>query len=550
MRKHFEPDVSDEEDGAAPRFPRGSPNLAGHRRRFREKGSDLESTLAVDLSAVVLVCIINFMDSLGGSISTPILPFYSKLFGATYEEVGTLFSAFALAQTLSLPALAYLSDQFGRRTVLLLSLFGTTAGSLWQGVAGSYSSLLAARAFSGIWAGVGSVCQVYLADVVPAELRPSYMSYLLSSTQAATLFGPSIGAGLSVLGLNVPILTQAAVSLAVWPVVVVYLPESPEWLRLHSVGLQSPHSPGMPRAHSGAELRAMARSLGSRGTAMAVIAFGGVAFWSMMAQMAIVSMYAVFAEREFGLDSLHVGFATSLGAIASLLTNVWISPHASRRLGNPWASVVGSLCVAGGALAVLLRPLGCSLLGLVLAYQGMAIGSSAVACGAAELTDASNRATVMTGVRVLKSLGAVIAPVVSGRLAGIAHALPFYAAAAMALLSVVTQLLTLRTTSNLVQLIRGRRSVGLRSGLLDKDGWQDEYGTPEEIEDLGVFVADLLTRRHYRWVTYNVALKKVLSDFFPPLPIESDREHREGYDWVRDRARSMCSQAMMVQEGF
>lgn len=363
--------------------------------------------MGVNLSAVVLVCIINFMDSLGGSISTPILPFYSKIFGATYEDVGKLFSAFALAQTMALPLLAYLSDRFGRRTVLLLSLLGTAAGSFWQGIAGSYSSLLAARAFSGIWAGVSSVCQVYIADVVPAELRPSYMSYFLSSTQAATLFGPSIGAGLSVLGLNVPILTQAVVSLAVWPVVLVNLPESPEWLRLNTQTFQSPHSPGHPMARKKSSTVTMDRktsSLGHRGTAMAVATFGGVALWSMMAQMAIVSMYAVFAEREFGMDSLHVGFATSLGAIASVLTNIWVSPRVCQGLGNARASVLGSLCVAAGSLAVLLRPLHLSLLGLMLAYQGMAVNSSAVACGAAELTDAANRATVMTGVRVLKSL--------------------------------------------------------------------------------------------------------------------------------------------------
>mmetsp|Transcript_106653 Transcript_106653/g.318811 ORF Transcript_106653/g.318811 Transcript_106653/m.318811 type:complete len:551 (-) Transcript_106653:52-1704(-) len=547
------PDASeDEERGLAHRPPRGSPDLAGRRRYVPSGQSELGPTLAVDLSAVVLVCIVNFMDSLGGSISTPILPFYGRRFGATYEDVGKLFSAFALAQMLSLPLLAYLSDRFGRRTVLLLSLLGTSAGSLWQGLAGSYTSLLAARAFSGIWAGVSSVCQVYIADVVPAELRPSYMSYFLSSTQAATLFGPSIGAGLSVLGLNVPILTQAAVSLAIWPIVLVHVPESPEWLRLRTPSLVSPHSPSHARERASTGSRVSrtptAHGLGGRGTALAIVAFGGVALWSMMAQMAIVSMYGVFAETEFGLDSLHVGFATSLGAIASVITSVWISPCASRRLGNIQASMAGSLCVAGGALAVLLRPLRYSLLGLLTAYQGMAINASAVACGAAELTDAVNRATVMTGVRVLKSLGAVLAPVISGRLAGMDHSLPFYAAASMAMAALMTQLFTMRTMSGLAQLLKGRRAVGLSSGLLSDEGWQDEYGTPEEIRDLGLFVADLLTTRHYRWVTYNKALKQVLSNFFPPLPIESDQEHREGYDWVRDQARGICSQAMMVQE--
>lgn len=269
---------------------------------------------------------------------------------------------------------------------------------------------------------------------------------------------------------------------------------------------------------------------------------------SMAAQMSIVSMYAVYARWAFDLDSLHVGFATSLGAIASVATNIWVSPKVNDRFGNAWASITGSLMVALGALLVLEQPLQVSLLGLMIAYQGMAINASAVACGGAALTDAQNRSTVMTGVRMLKSLGAVAGPIVSGILAGTDPRLPFVAAAAAALLAAMMQLAALRATEQVQALILGRRAVGLESALLGPDGWQDEYGTPEEIRDLGEFVADLLTKRHYRWVTYNHALKKVLIDFFPPLPIESEQEHREGYDWVRERARSICSQGLMLHE--
>ncbi|CAE8620565.1 unnamed protein product [Polarella glacialis] len=268
----------------------------------------------------------------------------------------------------------------------------------------------------------------------------------------------------------------------------------------------------------------------------------------MIAQMAIVSMYAVYAKEEFDLDSLHVGFAMSLGAFASVTTNIWISPVVNDKLGDARASVVGSIGVVLGSLAVLSSPIQASLAGLMLAYLGLAINSSAVACGAAGLTDAANRSTVMIGVRMLKSCGAVIGPVIGGWLAGIDHRMPFIAAAGFAAIAAVTQLLLLRSTDRLAALLSGRRSVGLDSALLGGEGWQDEYGTPEEIRDLGECVADLLTKRHYRWVTYNAALKALLSDVFPPLPTVSDEEHREGYDRVRAGARRQCSQAMMLNE--
>lgn len=521
--------------------PMGSPNPASRRLSATLVGRSAltkHELLGVELSAVVLVLLINFMDSLGGSISTPVLPFYGREFGATYEQIGRLFSAFALAQTAATPVLGILSDRFGRRTVLLLSLLGTALGSTWQGYAGSYNSLLAARAFSGIWAGVGSVCQVFIVDVVPADLQPEYLSYLLSSTQAATLFGPSIGAGLSVLGLNVPIKVQAVVSLLVWPVVLVYLPESPEWLRMNSPS-------GMEIRKSGT-MQPIRKppGIGSHGTTITVLAYGTVSLCSMVAQMSIISMYAVFAKSEYDLDSLHVGFASSLGALTSVMTNIWVSPLANRVLGNTCAGLVGSLLVLVGSLAVVLRPLELSLAGLLVVYQGMAINASAVACGAACLTDWQNRSTVMTGVRMFKSLGAVAGPVISGVAAGFDVRLPFVVAGLFAFLSGATQALSFRATQRVHALMSGRRTVGMESALLAKEGWQDEYGTTEEIRDLGEYVAELLTRHHYRWVTYNGALKRVLHDFFPPLPIDSDTQHREGYDWVRKRAQSMSSHAL------
>eukprot|EP00927_Polykrikos_kofoidii_P055440 TRINITY_DN49693_c0_g1_i1.p1 TRINITY_DN49693_c0_g1~~TRINITY_DN49693_c0_g1_i1.p1 ORF type:complete len:568 (-),score=96.14 TRINITY_DN49693_c0_g1_i1:395-2098(-) len=539
---------------------RGSPMLDHQTRRAYGRGGSVSGMTSLDVSAVVLACLVNFLDSLGGSISTPVLPFYAKRqFGASFSEVGRLFSVFALAQTIAMPLLAMLSDRYGRRTVLLLSLAGTSAGSAWQGLAGTYMSLFLARAFSGFWAGISGVCQVYIVDIVPAEERPLYMSYLLSSTQAASLLGPSIGAGLSVLGLNVPILSQACVAAVVWPLVLAKLPESPEWLRLQTTSdLRSPNS-NRSKPRSNAVPSAAARPptakfqrsslsvVGWQGTATAIGAFGGVAMWAMMSQMAMVSMYAVYAASAFHMDSLHVGFATSLGAISSVLTNIWLSPPITKYLGGSLASMVGSVVVSIGAIGVLAKPIEFSLLGLMIAYQGLAINGTAVAVGAANLTDVKNRATVMTGVRMLKSLGAVIAPLLSGHLAGYDPSLPFVAAGIMALMATFTQLVTFTRTKKFLELINRRRTVGLPDPL-DLGYWQDEYGTPEEICDLGNFVADLLTKRHYRWVTYNSALKNVLSDFFPPLPIESDKNHRSGYDWVRDRARNVHAQAMMVQD--
>jgi len=277
--------------------PTDDAEMCGHISLFDDCSpkTPFDVTGDVDFRAALLIYLINFIDSLAGSISAPILPLYGRNLGATTEQVGQLFSVFALTQTIAMPFLGRCSDRYGRRSVLLLSLVGSAIGAAWQGTCSSYWSLVAARAFSGIWAGVSSVCQVYIADVVPPHIRGDYLSYLLSSTQASILFGPSIGAGLSVMGLNIPVLTTAVLSAAFVPIVWMYLPESPEWLLMNS----QPSNEDRTFSAGGSstpvpELRNP--GVGPWATWIVVVIFGSMAFFGMVAHMSVVSMFAIFAK--------------------------------------------------------------------------------------------------------------------------------------------------------------------------------------------------------------------------------------------------------------
>lgn len=493
-----------------------------------------QKMLMVDQTAVFLVYIVNFLDSLGGSISTPILPFYAAEFNANYTQVGYLFSTFALAQVISMPFLSYMSDRKGRKKVLLLATLGTGVGALWQGTATSYNSLLCSRIFSGLWAGVASVCQVYIVDVTPPDLRADYLSYLNSSTQASTLFGPSIGAGLSALGINVPVKVQGCVSFVLCIIIWAHLTESPEWCRLNA-----PDSPMVSPMGQRSKLRqkkTVAAGMGRTNIAYIIISYGALSLCGMVAQMSIMSMFALYAGQVYGLNSVEVGFTMTLGAISSVATNIWVSAPLLRRLGTLNASLFGFALILVGSLCITLQPYKLSVVGLMIAYQGLAINSSAVATGAANRTDQESRATIMTGTRMFKSAGAVIGPIVSGPLASYNVRWPFYAASAFSAIGMSTQLVSLPKMREVKALLERRKTVGKATPFLDGE-WMDEYGTHEEIQQLGIFVADLLTKRHYRWVTYNHELKHFMQDSFPSVSNESEEKHRRDYDRRRQLAR-------------
>jgi len=438
-----------------------------------------------------------------------------------------------------MPLLSHLSDKRGRKNVLILATVGTGVGAIWQGTATSYRSLLLSRVFSGLWSGVASVCQVYIVDVVPPDLRAEYMSYLNSSTQASTLFGPSIGAGPSALGINVPVLIQGGVSFVLALIIMAHLPESPEWCRLHAPA--SPFSPGGSQSQRTVNRKKTeSQGMGRQNVIAVILSFGALSLCGMVAQMAILSMFAVYAERTYSLNSVRVGFTMTLGALSSVGTNIWVSPPTLKRWGSLSSSLIGFALITVGGVMIAMQPYWFSCLGLIIAYQGLAINSSAVATGAANLTDMQNRATIMTGTRMFKSAGAVIGPILSGPLATRDVRYPFFAASAVSAFGMSTQLLSLPVIRKVKEVLSVRKVINAETPFIDGE-WVDEYGTQEEMRDLGEFVAELLSSRHYRWVTYNSELKNFLRDAFPEVSNKSLDKHKEDYNRRRRVAREQSN---------
>jgi len=112
-----------------------------------------------------------FIDLLGFSLILPLLPYYAETFKASPFVTGLLVASYALAQLIGAPILGRMSDRYGRRPILLASIFGTFAGFLLLGFAKTLLMLFVARIIDGVTGGNLSIAQAYISDVTDAKNR-------------------------------------------------------------------------------------------------------------------------------------------------------------------------------------------------------------------------------------------------------------------------------------------------------------------------------------------------------------------------------------------
>ncbi|MFC7098981.1 MFS transporter [Halobaculum marinum] len=143
-----------------------------------------------------------FLDLLGFGILIPVIPLYAESFGANEFVGGLLIATYSLFQFVGAPILGRLSDERGRRPVLLISLAGSVIAWTLFGVAGELGPLIGAanglvvlflaRALAGVMGGNIATANAYIADVTPPEERAKGLGILGAAFGLGFVFGPAI----------------------------------------------------------------------------------------------------------------------------------------------------------------------------------------------------------------------------------------------------------------------------------------------------------------------------------------------------------------------
>ena len=166
-------------------------------------------------AAAIFIIATVFIDALAFAIIIPVLP--ELLMELSGEGVGGAAvwggyatAVFALAQFFFSPVIGGLSDRFGRRPVLLLSLTALGIDFLLMGLAHALYVFFFARVLSGIFAATHSTAAAYITDVTPPDQRAARFGWIGAAMGVGFVAGPVIGGLLGELSPRAPFFVAAA----------------------------------------------------------------------------------------------------------------------------------------------------------------------------------------------------------------------------------------------------------------------------------------------------------------------------------------------------
>ena len=272
-------------------------------------------------AAIGFILVTVLIDIIGLGLIIPVLPsLITELTGETLSNAarygGWLTFIYAAMQFMFAPVLGGLSDRFGRRPVLLLSVLGLGLDYLILGFAPNLTWLIVGRLIAGLFGASHTTAMAYIADISPPEKRAQNFGLIGATFGLGFIIGPVMGGVLGEYGSRLPFFVASGLSLLNWLYGFLVVPESlPKekrrkflWKRANPVGTLL-------------QLRKYPVIMGL----LASI------FLLYVAAHATQSTWAYFTMERYGWGEAEVGYSLGfVGAMIALAQGVLIRPFTSR----------------------------------------------------------------------------------------------------------------------------------------------------------------------------------------------------------------------------
>lgn len=271
------------------------------------------------------------LDILGIGIVVPILPtLVEELSGKTTDTAAYLYGLLAmlygLMQFLFAPLLGSLSDRYGRRPVILLSLFGAGLDYFLLAWAPSLAWFFVGRILAGITGANFSAATAYIADISTPEKRAANFGLVGAAFGLGFSIGPAIGGLLGQVDLRLPFIVAGIITLLNWFYGLIVLPESLadknrrsfSWKRSNPVGALL-HLKKYPM----------------------VLGLAGVYFLASIAHQALPATWALYTKYRFEWEPRHIGMSLAAVGIMAAIVQGGLTRRILPRTGEQKAALIG-----------------------------------------------------------------------------------------------------------------------------------------------------------------------------------------------------------------
>jgi MFS transporter, DHA1 family, tetracycline resistance protein len=384
-------------------------------------------------SPLVIIFLTVFIDLVGFGIVLPLLPYYAETYGASSLAIGLLSTSYSLMQFLFTPIWGRLSDRFGRRPLIMLSLAGSCIGFLIFGLASTLPYLFIGRMVAGIAGAIIPTTSAYIADVTTPENRARGMGLIGAAFGLGFILGPAIGGLLAPYGYDKPALLASAMAGLNLLFAYFKLPESLT---------EENRTVALKRALSAKSLK---EALTHPQVGLLLVLYFVVTF----AFANMESTFGLLNEHRYGFSARQTGYLfTFIGLVMSFMQGVVVG-KAVRRFGE-------RLCVAAGTFTMIFglglmpfapsTPIYCVILALV--SFGAGINNPSISALLSKSSHADEQGGIMGIAQSMSSLGRILGPMWGGyAFDAFGFRSPFLSAGLIMTLAFLMSLINLRRES-------------------------------------------------------------------------------------------------------
>ncbi|MEJ5239819.1 MAG: MFS transporter [Anaerolineales bacterium] len=297
------------------------------------------------------IWLVVFIDLLGFSLILPLLPYYAYKYGASDTVTGLLVASYAAMQLVGAPILGRLSDRYGRRPLLLISVAGTSFSFLLLALADPIGTFLAqtfasqsanpfvilvlfiSRMFNGLTGGNLSVAQAYITDVTDEKNRARGLGLIGAAFGLGFIIGPAAGGLLSQGGYSLPAWSAMALTLINLMLIYFWLPESLSLKQRADL-----RGASRPPVTLQALLVALRRPYS--GSLLITRLFFGLAF-SMFQ-----TIFSLYALRRFNLAARDTGFILTYVGLLAVIVQGYLVGKLAERYREDWIIPVSVVLMA------------------------------------------------------------------------------------------------------------------------------------------------------------------------------------------------------------